>query len=265
MTSAIYVFGSYNPNDTSNIAGLNTSRSAYVDPSNFAARAAAVYNNGTNTPIAVRNANSSPQPYGFANQLLVTSDAVGANTSSFLSSISSAAVQPCQCESTKWGFWSADNGTFSNNQLQYGDQGVLLLWVAGQPTSPGSLPASGTATYSGHAIADVATTPNSGAAFSYLAAGTFQNVVNFGAGTGAVTIGNLDGATYSGTVNLTGGTTRFGGTIGSTVNGRMATLAGSFFQGGPTNSTPGYGEMGGSLSLTGPSYLGSGIFAARKP
>ena len=46
---------------------------------------------------------------------------------------------------------------------------------------------------------------------------------------------------------------------------RTAALAGSFFQGGPTNTTPLYGEMGGSLILNGTNYLGSGIFAARKP
>ena len=38
------------------------------------------------------------------------------------------------------------------------------------------------------------------------------------------------------------------------------------FRAGATNSTPLYGEMGGSLNLTGTGgYLGSGIFAARKP
>jgi hypothetical protein len=48
--------------------------------------------------------------------------------------------------------------------------------------------------------------------------------------------------------------------------GRTAALAGSFFQGGPTNTTPLYGEMGGSLILNGTGgYLGSGIFAPRKP
>ena len=49
-------------------------------------------------------------------------------------------------------------------------------------------------------------------------------------------------------------------------NGRTAALAGSFFQGGATNTTPLYGEMGGSLILNGAGgYIGSGIFAARKP
>ena len=60
-------------------------------------------------------------------------------------------------------------------------------------------------------------------------------------------------------------TVTFNGTLGGNVGGRSAALAGSFFQGGSTNSTPLYGEMGGSLNLTGTGgYLGSGIFAARK-
>jgi hypothetical protein len=47
------------------------------------------------------------------------------------------------------------------------------------------------------------------------------------------------------------------------------TMAGQFFQGGPSNTTPLYGEMGGFFSIlgSGPSagYTGSGIFAGRKP
>jgi hypothetical protein len=47
--------------------------------------------------------------------------------------------------------------------------------------------------------------------------------------------------------------------------GWIAAINGSFFQGGPTNTTPLYGEMGGSIILNGPNYMGSSIFAARKP
>lgn len=264
--SATLAFGGYDPSDPNNTAGLNTSRGAYVDPSNFAARAATIYDNGANLPLSTRNGTT----YGYVNQLMVTADAVGANTSAFLSSISSTTVTPCNCKSTQWGFWSAVNGAKdSSGNLLYEDQGVLLLWVAGVPTTAGALPASGAATYTGHAIASIATYPGSGGGHSYLAAGTFQNVVNFGAHTGAVTIGGLDGATYSGTVSLTPATAVFGGAItGPNSLGRTATLAGSFFQGGATNSTPAYGEMGGSISLTNlpgyATYLGSGIFAARK-
>lgn len=261
--SASLAFGGYIPSDPGNAAGLNTARGAYVNPSNFAARAATIYDNGANLPVSTRNGTT----YGYVNQLMVTANTVGANTSTFLTSISSGAVNPCNCESTQWGFTSGANGANDNNgNLLYEDDALLVLWVAGVPTTAGSLPVTGTATYTGHAIVNVATYPGYPGGLSYLAAGTFQNIVDFGAKTGAVTIGSLDNATYSGTVNLKSGTL-FGGAIPSTSGtlGRTATLNGSFFQGGPTNSTPAYGEMGGSISLSGSNYLGAGIFAARKP
>ena len=122
------------------------------------------------------------------------------------------------------------------------------------------------ATYTGHAIANIA---NGTGGLTYLAAGTFSNAVNFGARTGAVTINGLDNTNYAGTVKWVPGTTSFATQTGlplTSIVGRSATVAGSFFQGGPTNTTPLYGEMGGSLILNGTGgYLGSGIFAARKP
>src|SRR5579863_8864593 len=73
------------------------------------------------------------------------------------------------------------------------------------------------------------------------------------------------GRTALGGVGLIPHTALFtGGLLGDAGN-RAALVNGSFFQGGPTNSTPLYGEMGGSINLFGPNYLGSGIFAARKP
>ena len=48
--------------------------------------------------------------------------------------------------------------------------------------------------------------------------------------------------------------------------GGISASAGSFFQGGPSKTTPLYGVIGGSLILNGTGgYLGSGIFAPRKP
>lgn len=146
------------------------------------------------------------------------------------------------------------------------DQGVLLLWVAGVPTTLGSLPTTGTATYTGHAIADIA---NGNGGLTYLAAGTFSAAVDFGARNGAITINGLDGTNYAGTAVWVPSTTSFATPMGSpltgNIGGRTAALAGSFFQGGATNTTPLYGEMGGSINLTGTNYLGSGIFVARKP
>ena len=266
MKNSVYVFGSLNGNG---LTGLNGARGTYVNPSNFAARDAAVFDNGANIPVSLRTDGTSPlTTVGFANQQLVTASSVGANTPAFLTSISSTAVQPCACESTQWGFWSAFNGATNNNgQLTFEDQGALLLWVAGVPTSLANLPATGMATYTGHAIANIA---NGTAGLTYLAAGTFSNMVNFGTGVGTVQINGLDGTNYGGAVGLTPKTVNFGGVLNATagiMNGRTATLAGSFFQGGPSNSTPLYGEMGGSINLSNPAgtYLGSGIFAARKP
>jgi hypothetical protein len=262
MTSSSYFFGSLNAN---NLNGLNGARGAYVNPSNFAARDAAVFDNGANLPVSLRNGHT----VGFANQQMVTAGSVGANTSSFLTSISSTTVQPCACESTQWGFWSAFNGaTNSNGQLAFEDQGVLLLWVGGIPTTAGAIPTTGMATYTGHAIANIANGAP-GSITSYLAAGTFSNTVNFGNQTGAVAINGLDGTNYGGAVQLVPKTVTFGGVLNavSGTTGRAATLNGSFFQGGPSNSTPLYGEMGGSINLSNPAgtYLGSGIFVGRKP
>jgi hypothetical protein len=134
------------------------------------------------------------------------------------------------------------------------------LWVAGVPTTAAAIPATGTATYTGHAVAAI---DNNGQ--SYLAAGTFSNAVNFGTRIGAVTIGGLDGTNYTGAVNLTPSSTLFAGNLTGSVGSRYAAINGSFFQGGAGNSTPLYGEMAGSLTLGGTNYLGSGVFLGRRP
>ena len=274
MTTSSYIFGSLNAQTNT---GLNGARGTYVNPSNFAGLASTIFDNGANVPISFRNGQVLGSiPGGSANQQMVTADSVGANTQSFLTSISTVPtggmVQPCNCQSTKWGFWSAFNRvTNSEGQLVFEDQGPLLLWVAGVPTTAGALPASGMATYAGHAIASIATNPMAPGANSYLAAGTFSNTVNFGSQRGTVAINGLDGSNYGGSVALNAGTVNFGGVLnamaggGAITNGRTATLAGSFFQGGGAN--PLFSEMGGSLILNGTvsnPYLGSGIFAAAR-
>jgi hypothetical protein len=276
MTSSNYLFGSLNGNGQT---VLNGARGTYVNPSNFGARDAAVFANGANIPLSSRNGQPLASVGGYANQQLVTAESVGANTSAFLTSISTSGtpVKPCACDSTQWGFWSAINGANNNGQLAFEDQGILLLWVGGVPTTAGALSqATGTAAYTGHAIASIATGVG---AQTYLAAGAFSNLVNFGARSGTVTITGLDGTNYKGTAGFTFAPTSPAGTAPTfatlpnapllgNVGGRTAALDGSFFQGGPTNVTPLYGEMGGSLVLSNlagnPNYLGSGIFAARR-
>jgi hypothetical protein len=120
---------------------------------------------------------------------------------------------------------------------------------------------TGSATYVGHTIANIANNGN-----NYIAAGTFSNTVNFGANTGTVAINGLDGTNYAGTVNILAPTTQFVGSLAGNVGGRAAGINGSFFQ-SPLNSLPvkNYGDMGGTILLGGTNYLGSGIFAASIP
>ncbi|MFT0876247.1 FecR domain-containing protein [Rhodopseudomonas sp. G2_2311] len=157
-------------------------------------------------------------------------------------------VTPCDCDYTKWGFWSS-----GSNQGPYYDvaQG---FWVAGRPPSAGEVPLSGQASYVGHAVAAI---QNDGS--RYYAAGVFNNTVNFGARTGQVSVTGLDGTNYAGQVSLLSGTTGFVGSLAGDVGSRNMALAGSFFRG---VSSP-VGEMGGSLAVSGPGYLGAGIFAAK--
>jgi hypothetical protein len=157
-------------------------------------------------------------------------------------------VSPCDCDYTKWGFWSSVSDQGPYKDFAHG------FWVAGRPTTAGEVPLSGQATYAGHVAAAI---QNAGS--TYYAAGAFNNTVNFGTRTGQVSVTGLDGTNYTGQVSLLQGSTAFGGTLAGNVGGRNMAVDGSFFRGvaGPV------GEMGGSVSLSGPSYLGAGIFAAK--
>ena len=80
-------------------------------------------------------------------------------------------LTPCQCDYTRWGFWVVESTGNTNNT---GFEIVPGTWVAGRPVGNISdVPTTGTATYTGHVVADV----NSAG----IVAGGFSNTVNFGA------------------------------------------------------------------------------------
>ena len=70
MAISSYVFGSLNGNG---LNGLNSARGTYVNPSNFAARDAAVFANGANIPVSLR---TRPVPAG-DRRLLQSADGYG--------------------------------------------------------------------------------------------------------------------------------------------------------------------------------------------
>ena len=114
-----------------------------------------------------------------------------------------------------------------------------------------TMPTTGMGTYNGAAVGTVF---NNGA--TYLAAGNFSASYNFGNNTGAVNISNFDGASYTAAVSGSGGA--YTGTL-TGVPSRTGSVIGRFY--GP-NAV----ETGGAFgihSISGPSYLASGIFAGR--
>jgi hypothetical protein len=209
--------------------------SAYVDYNNF-------YANTPNNSVV----NGLP-----VNGVMVSAN--GAATSQIVNG-AIPNLTPCQCEYTRWGFWSVESTSANPNNTAQTPREVLVgTWVAGRPVgSISDVPTIGQATYTGHVIANV---NNAG-----FVAGGFSNTVDFGQRRGQVSVTNLDSANYSGTVNFNNDPRNFGGTIAGDYN-RSMTLQGSFFQ-GPRSPV---GEMGGSIALSDPNgYLGSGIFAATK-
>ncbi|MEH6950675.1 FecR domain-containing protein [Nitrobacter sp. NHB1] len=153
----------------------------------------------------------------------------------------------CQCDYTRWGLWHVTNTTPNSPFTET----IVGTWVAGRPVgSISDVPITGTATYTGHVIANVQS--------AGFVAGNFSNTVDFGARSGAVSVTNLDSTNYSGNVSFNTDPRNFGGTLAGNVGNRTMALQGSFFQGG----TDPVGEMGGKVGIAGQNYLGSGIFAA---
>jgi hypothetical protein len=96
---------------------------------------------------------------------------------------------------------------------------------------------------------------NNGA--TYQAAGTFNQIYNFGSHTGVINIGNFDSANY--TFGVTGGGSNFAGSLTTSPPNRTGSVSGSF-------TGPGAVQTGGSFgiqSTAGTSYTVSGSFAGR--
>ena len=165
-----------------------------------------------------------------------------------------AGVTPCACEFMTWGVWGGDVKYKPNYTANERDRLNFATYVAGTLTSTVQLPNTGTATYSGHAIGNVLNGSS-----AYVAAGSYTNAWNFATQTGAVTIGNFDGATYTGNTALTNGTVNFTGPISGA--GRTGAVAGSFFN-SPTVNAKG---QAGTFTVTGTGYKAGGTFVGAKP
>ena len=244
-------------------------RSLYRSDRLFGARAEVIANSSEGPPqqtsgfeSGTRIASQMPQANTFnsVQSVFVTADAVGANSRRFLSRFSTETVRPCDCEYTRWGFWSASgNGSEPGTNWPISIDATKGTWVAGLAAKPIDMPTTGQATYVGQAVAAITNGGN-----SYLATGNFRNTVNFGTYSGQVAITGLDQTNYTGRVTYAPGSIAFGGTLLGDTGGRAAALNGLFYQ-GATGAAAKYGEMGGSIAISSSAntYAGAGTFAAK--
>jgi hypothetical protein len=244
LNTGTFVFGAADP---------ARFRSAYIDYDHFGAReAVTVVDAASNTTAPISQVNGQNLTSHAAAMVNITAgdaQSIAANLGNN--------VTFCQCDFTRWGFWSTDSTrTDPNTGQTLVDSGHMMPWVSGQLTDPSLMPSTGTATYNGHVIVNVS---NAGA--QYINAANFSNTVNFASRSGNVTVAPMDGTGYAGSVSWSQGSPFFSGTAAGTNTplGRTMTLNGAFFRGasGPA------GEMGGSVNISGTGYLASGIFAAR--
>ena len=222
------------------------SRGAYVDLTHFAALDRLISTDGGVTFHDDSRVNGQKT---FSGASLVNGNSFGATQ-----------FTPCACY-TQWGLWSIDTVRSLTAKAGTEDRTGIAFWVAGTPSTFAAMPATGSATYAGKAVASIATGPAARPTAQYIAAGAFTSTVNFGARTAAFSLPSFDHAAYNGIASFASGAATFGGTLTSSVPGRVMILNGSLFQAGAGNPV---GEIGGSLSIMGTNYLGSGVFLGKK-
>jgi len=182
--------------------------------------------------------------YDQAGAMVVLSGAVGQQYGN--------AIKPgltvCTCDYTRWGTWVST----SQQQVGYDNyyDAAVGYWVAGRSIGANEVPLSGSASYAGHVIGVDNVNGN--------VAGNLTTTVDFANRTGTAAVAGFGGVNYSGSLGL-GSSDPRNISASLTGAGRTMSLTGSFFRG---VSSP-VGEMGGSMSVSGPSYIASGIFAAK--
>jgi hypothetical protein len=242
FSSASYQIGTVDPS--------LRSRGVYVDYDNFAGREAVTVSNtttGATVPVSIVNGKPlTGQVAIMANVPNAVARQIAAGTG--------ANITFCQCDYTRWGFWSNDSYRTDANGNQIADRGNLMTWVAGRLPNISEVPTTGVATYDGHVIASVKNGAN-----EYVTAGNLTNTVNFGTRTGSSTVTGLDSANYAGNIAVSQNDPRNFSAGLSSSTGRSMVLTGQFFRGvaGPVS------EMGGGALIQGTNYMGSGIFAAK--
>lgn len=165
-------------------------------------------------------------------------------------------VEFCDCPAVRFGWWGG-RISFDGNS----DDIFPGTFVVGLLPDIADIPATGTASYAGHAAAAI---HDNGA--TYAAVGRYTMDWNFANRSGTATISNLDGRTYiAGNLAAPADNPRdFHGTLTQTAgtgatNPASGPLDGSFFSDGSNHVR----DTGGQFSVTsGTGYRATGSFAA---
>jgi len=193
--------------------------------------------------FAITDAAATIAPEGNPRSYMVPSTlAAGADNALF------GDASRCTCAFLEWGYWGTrfegDGGTGPFDARD--DYVHLGTWAAGDIVTNADLPTAGSATFSGHAVGNVARQVADGTAH-YLAAGDFGMTYDFASRLGTATITGFDGRDFGASVaGVTGGASdlnRFGGAVTeTTAGGASGSLTGSFAR-GPAG--PAQGVVGG--------------------
>ena len=178
-------------------------------------------------------------------------------------------VARCTCAFLEWGYWgtrfSGEDTTATGPGAQRNDIVHLGTWAAGDVSTFGELPMTGSASYSGHAVGNVARSTEGGQA-QYLAAGNFNMTYNFGSRVGSASITGFDGVNVGGTIagpaGLATSLNHFGGAIAEVEGDISATLTGAFVR-GPAGPAQG---VVGSFGLSNPTgtYTATGVVVGQQ-
>ncbi|MEQ9641648.1 MAG: FecR domain-containing protein [Alphaproteobacteria bacterium] len=196
-------------------SGGFASRSAFIDDDIFVMRRA---NNSGNNGVPGDGASFNDVTDARARLSLVTSY--------FYVDRSAAIAQGvtiCSCEFLTWGFWA---GEVRELNVVSGQRHVFAIapWVVGNLPNPSEIQTTGTASFTGTAIANV---NNDGD--RYVAFGDMTTSWNFGLRTGSLNINGLDSANYAATIASANGRDATGTLTGM---GRTGTVNTSFMRGG---------------------------------
>ncbi|WP_321342307.1 FecR domain-containing protein [Breoghania sp.] len=197
-----------NPEDGGN-AYVDNDRYAAVENPNKLANYLFI-DPGEGTAVTyVQSDDTTSQNYFFSGNAVPEADAA------LFSSVENPTLpDKCACAFMHWGYWGArletDEDTEGSNPVSFGTDGKrrdyyhLATWVAGDLPSAGTIRdvADTSASYSGHAIGNVART-ELGQTHQYLASGELAVNWNFAGRSGSLSINNFDGGRFSATTGIT--------------------------------------------------------------